>query len=329
MIRKGAAWGEESTMLGIDVSKHQLSYALLDPTSRQVCGEGTVTNDRTGIAYLLAVTSPTIAWVVEPTGRYSNGVVRQATAAGRQVLLAPPRSAHAFLRSVAPRAKTDTLDGRGLAQYALAVTLRPYPVKSDLVDTLSQLLAARKSLSRSLATFRQQRQELPSAAEPLAATITALEAQQRALDRQLRQVVGASELTADVARLEAVPGIGLVTATAVAVCLSSKQFSHPDQFVAYVGLDVRVRDSGQRQGRRVVSRQGDEELRRLLYCCAQANLRSRDPANPFKAQYERERAKGLASTAALCVVARKLARTCWSLVAHETTYDPERVHRQG
>ena len=124
------------------------------------------------------------------------------------------------------------------------------------------------------------------------------------------------------------PGIGPVTAAALAACLTSHTFTHPDQFVAYVGLDVRVRDSGAHVGRRRLSKRGQPELRRLLYLCAQANLRRRDPGNPFKAQYERERAKGLSSTAALNAVARKLARTAWSLVTHGTTYDPARVLRQ-
>ena len=41
--------------------------------------------------------------------------------------------------------------------------------------------------------------------------------------------------------------------------------------------------------------------------------------------YERELAKGLAKTAALCVVARKMARLCWSLHKYGTVYDSARV----
>ena len=58
------------------------------------------------------------------------------------------------------------------------------------------------------------------------------------------------------------------------------------------------------------------------------DLRSRDPENPFKQQYEREKAKGL-TMGALCVVARKLARTCWSLERHGTRYEGARVNRQS
>lgn len=312
-------------MLGIDVSKATLSSALLDGPSRQVQWELTVPNSAVGVTTLLARTPPQCPWVLEPTGRYSTPVARQAQAAGRCVLLAPPKQAKAFLAAVRPRAKTDRLDSQGLALYALAVPLRSYPLKAPVMETVDQLLAARKGISQSLARLRQQRSALPLAAGSLDAAIAALREQQTALDRQLAGQVPA--VGSVVAALDGVPGIGPVTAAAVASRLVSTHFGHPDQFVAYVGLDVRVRDSGQRRGQRTLSHQGDAELRRLLFLCAQANLRSRDPQNPFKVQYARERAKGLPSTAALCAVARKLARTCWSLARHGTTYDATRVHR--
>lgn len=90
---------------------------------------------------------------------------------------------------------------------------------------------------------------------------------------------------------------------------------------------VAIRQSGKKNGQRGLTKQGDAELRRLLYLAAQANLRTKD--SPFKAHYERERAKGLSSTAALCAVARKLARLCWSLAKHGTTYDANRVYQQN
>ncbi len=109
--------------------------------------------------------------------------------------------------------------------------------------------------------------------------------------------------------------------------LTSRSFGHSDQFVAYCSLDVRVRQSGKKSGQLGLSKQGEAELRRLLYLAAQASLRAKD--SPFNAQYERERAKGLSSTAALCAVARKLARLAWSFVHHGSPYNPERVYQQN
>ena len=123
------------------------------------------------------------------------------------------------------------------------------------------------------------------------------------------------------------PNVNYGVSAAVTSCLESKQFSHPDQFVAYIGLDVQVSDSGNHRGHRRLTKHGDAELRRLLYNCALASLRSRTKL--FTAQYERELGKGLSKTAALCVLARKLARICWSLHHHKTTFNPARVYVQG
>lgn len=316
-------------MLGIDVSKARLSYTLLDEASggAPLC-QGSVPNTPHGIGQLLGTIPPTYAWVLEPTGRYGELLVDTAQAAGRTVLLAPPERAMHFLHAIHPRAKTDRLDSLGLAQYAQAVALRPYPRKSALVDELSQLLAARRGLTQSRMRLRQQRRELPAAAESLERVVASLTAEQQRLDQQLKHLVRGSELAADVARLQSVPGIGLVTSISAVCTLRSKEFAHAEQFVAYIGLDVRVRESGRWRGQARLSKRGHSELRRLFYCCAQANLRRREPT-PFTALYQREREKGRPSTAALNVVARKLATTCWALIHHQQSYDPMRVGRQG
>jgi len=135
------------------------------------------------------------------------------------------------------------------------------------------------------------------------------------------------ELADAVERLRRVPGVGPVIAPALATCLLEKRFTHPDQFVAYPGLDIRVLQSGQRKGRAGLSKYGDAELRRLLYMAALGAARCRTDRT-FARRYEREQAKGLAKTAALNAIARKLARLTWSLVTHRTAYDPARVETQ-
>ena len=310
-------------MLALDVSKKELAVALLDPHSRLPLWERSVNNTPAGIATLLAATAADIPWVMEPTGRYSLSVAIQARAAGRTVLLAPPRRAKQFLARRSPRAKTDRLDARGLAEYALHNSLPAYPVRTTDQERLHQWLRARKALAVSLAGLKQRCRELPEAKEHLQGAIADLKGRLRELDRQIAKERRAMPACAELLK---VPGIGPVTAAAVTLCLTSKEFRHPDAFVAYVGFDLRVHDSGPRRGQRALTKYGDAELRRLLYLCAQASLTAKD--SPFRDQYERELAKGLPTTGALCAVARKLARLCWSMVRHGSTYDPARVYRQ-
>jgi len=266
-------------MLGIDVSKATLVCTLVDPRDQRVCWETAVPNTTTGIARLMQRTSADYAWVVEPTGRYSDLRVQQGHAAGRTVLMAQPKRAKAFLAAVSPRAKTDRVDSRGLALYGLATPLRPFVPKSETMMQTEQLLAARKGISDSLARLRQQQQALPYAAAHLAAAITALQSAQATIDRELATLTRQEEA---VTRLRTIPGIGPVTAAAVAVCLTSKEFGHSDQFVAYVGLDVRVRESGQQRGKRTLSHQGDAELRRFVVLVCAGELTQQRRGEPIQ-----------------------------------------------
>jgi len=314
-------------MLGVDVSKATLHGTWREPATERIVWQGVVPNSGAGIRQLLKRV-PSGSVVIEPTGRYGEALVRAVQAAEREVLLAPPRKARDFLRSLQTRAKTDRVDSAGLALYGLRERLRPYLLPSPAVDQVKQLLAARRGLSQSLTSLKLQQASLPLAADALTPAIEALTKQLAALDERLAAATEAApELAPAVAILDAVPGIGPITAASLAACLVSKQFTHPDQFVAYVGLDLRISQSGRRRGRPVLSKQGDAELRRLLYLAASAAARVKHDQT-FARRYAREQAKGLTKTAALNAVARKLATLAWSLVAHTTTYDPQRVDVQ-
>ena len=81
-----------------------------------------------------------------------------------------------------------------------------------------------------------------------------------------------------------------------------------------------------KKGEMGFTKEGDAELRRLLFLCASSSLLCKDTG--FKDQYERELSKGLPTTAALCAVARKRTKVCWSIVAHGTRFDAARVYQQ-
>ena len=47
--------------------------------------------------------------------------------------------------------------------------------------------------------------------------------------------------------------------------------------------------------------------------------------NTWKPLYEHHRAKGLSTTEALVILARRIARTAWSIYTHKTEFDPQRL----
>ena len=118
------------------------------------------------------------------------------------------------------------------------------------------------------------------------------------------------------ARCEAVEGIGPLSACALVMAFLRGDFRNSDAFVAFLGLDVRVRDSGKQVQRRRLSKRGDPEIRRLLHNAAMAARR-----HPYWANvYQRYRDRGLQTTQALVILARKLARIAFALMKNQTTY---------
>jgi transposase len=139
------------------------------------------------------------------------------------------------------------------------------------------------------------------------------------IERELAAQGLASE---EIRRLMTVPGVSLVSAaTFVAVVGDVHRFSSPKKLVSYVGLDPRVRQSGEapaRHGR--ISKQGSPEARHML--CEAAWVLIRTPG-PLRAFYERVRARRGAQIA-LVATARKLSVLFWHLLTREEDYAFER-----
>jgi transposase len=119
-------------------------------------------------------------------------------------------------------------------------------------------------------------------------------------------------------RLESIPGIGPQNALALTACYHRGEFRSVDAFSAFLGLFVRVWDSGLLRGRRLLTKQGDPVIRRLLYNAAMSF--SRNPE--YQAYRESLLARGLSSTAAYVVIARKLARVAFTLLRKNREFDP-------
>ena len=114
----------------------------------------------------------------------------------------------------------------------------------------------------------------------------------------------------------------LLKRRALLVAYRAGTFIHHDPFIAYLGLDVRTKDSGYHKGQRKLTKHGDGEHRRLLYCAAMAAVRSHPY---FRNRYQHLTERGLPTTAAYVVIARKLARLAFCLLRQQTTFDNNRL----
>ena len=130
-------------------------------------------------------------------------------------------------------------------------------------------------------------------------------------------------------RLASIPGIGVLTATALAATVGEGQdFSNGRQLAAYLGLVPRQASSGGKQRLLGISKRGDGYLRGLLIHGARAviyhiqrRLRAGQPGgNPWVEQlllrcHPNEVAVALAN---------KMARIAWVLLVRNETWCPAR-----
>jgi transposase len=140
----------------------------------------------------------------------------------------------------------------------------------------------------------------------------------REIDELERALAGIALGSAEIKRLMSVPGMNLVSAaTVVAAVGDIGRFETPRKLVSYVGLDPRVRQSGEAPARHGhISKQGSPAARHML--CEAAWIVVRTPG-PLRAFYERLRARRGAQIA-LVATARKLCVLCWQLLTREEDY---------
>jgi len=118
-------------------------------------------------------------------------------------------------------------------------------------------------------------------------------------------------------RLMAIPGVGLLTATAaVATIGEARAFKSGREFAAFVGLVPRQAGTGGRVKLLGISKRGDVYLRTLLIHGARAVISHGKQREPWLEQLLARRPMNVAVVA----LANKMARTIWALLAHERTY---------
>jgi transposase len=105
------------------------------------------------------------------------------------------------------------------------------------------------------------------------------------------------------------------------------RFARMDQIVAYVGLDLHVKQSGKWKGQTKLSKRGSGHVRRILYLAALRSIRL--PTSPFGTFYQRLVARGLKKGMAVIAVRRKLLIVVAHLMQTQEDYDASKVAVQA
>ena len=158
----------------------------------------------------------------------------------------------------------------------------------------------------------------PLLKEALVNLLEAIKHAELAIQKLLRKVSQEAGICENIRRCKVIEGIGELTATGLATAFMRGHFVSGDAFIAFLGMDLRPKDSGKKHSPRHLSKKGDGELRRLAHTAAMAACRS--PV--WKPLYESYLARGLARTQALVILARKLCRVAFALMKNQSEYQP-------
>jgi len=275
---------------------------------------------------------------------------RRLQSIGHRVVLLPPHTTRPYVF----RNKTDRTDTRGLLEAFRNEDIHPVPVKSVSQQALTALhrlrstwLATRTArintvrgllrefgctipvgahhvLTRTWDLLADADSGLPDALRPaLAAACTEIrdvEGRIRIVEDQLQAL---ADQTPAVARLRSIPGVGLLTATALVAFVGDVQrFPSGRHFASYLGLTPRERSSGLVRRLGAISKRGDVYLRMLLIHGARAVLWAAkkrptpDRLRVWALHLEKLRGHNKAAVA----LANKLARIIWAVWKHDVDF---------
>ena len=307
--------------IGADVGKDEIVIA---------CAEGAfsrrkVRNCRTELKAFLKNLPAGSRIGMESTGIYHELLAETAYKLGFVIFVLNPKDVRHYAMGVGLRGKTDRVDAELIARMIarehekLNRWIPPTPEQRQI----DRLLKRRAKVNRIQVALNQSIKGVTGLGTDLKAINERLNRLVKRIDDKVKTLIEADEdRKQHYARLRKIAGLGgVVVGTSVLNTLEHIPLRSADAFIAFTGLDPRPDESGHHIGRRRLSKRGPSELRRLLYLAAMAAVKTK----LWKPIYQHYRAKGLSTTAALVVIARRIARTAWSVYTHKTDFDPKRV----
>ena len=306
---------------GVDVGRRFLDVALA-PSGKSF----RVPNLAEGIAAIVArlKLNGVKRVVLEAVGPYAQRLVQTLALADFEVGVVNPRRIKAFREAEGKRAKTDRLDARLIARFALTMSdaIRPLPSAEQLA--LKALSLRRRQLTEMMA---MEKTRLKQALEPLLieshkATIADLKAECQKIEDELgRRIAQDPALVRVFDILTSIPSIATRVARVIITDLPEIGQRDRKTIASLAGLAPHISQSGSLPPRAAIAG-GRPCVRTALYMAALVATRH----NPeMKLAYQAMRQQGKPPKVAIIAVARKLLVTANALVRDNVTYSPTKL----
>jgi len=300
-------------IVGVDVSKDKLDVFEWETNQSY-----SIPNEFEAIAQWLKRWAVPIRLAIEPTNRYHQTVAEAAHTLGHRVCMIDPYRLVHYREGVGQRVKADRQDAKLLARYLSREDgeIRRWAPMTQAEQRFWRLLKRRATWVRARTQLQQSLTDLGSVQSDVDTLLAQCHQTIRKRERALKAEAKRLGWTYQVRRCQAI--VGPLTALAMVATYHRGQFRSADAFIAFMGMDVRVRDSGKFRGRRKLTKKGDSELRRLLFNAAMQGRRSA----LWEPYYLTLRTRGMSTTAAFVALGRKLARVCFALLQKNTDFNP-------
>lgn len=330
---------DKVTTIAVDLGKRAFSVYWVDAGSGEI---GAKAMTRAKLEEFMRTREP--SRVVLEAGGSAHYWARWLKRQGHEVRLIAPQHVRPFVRTN----KTDAADARAIWEAASRPEVKWVAVKSEASQAVLSLHRVRAQLKD---MRRMQSNQLKALlyefgviapAKITAAKIGEWVAEGRVpqllaptLEEQLERIARLKreelELTRRIERHNAddalalrllqVPGIGTLTASAVAAELAegAASFTNARQYAACKGITPRLSGTGGKVRPGAISKHGDPYVRTLFIHGARAVITHQRRAkrlSPWLSQLLARRPFNVAVVA----LANKMARTAWALAAHGRTY---------
>lgn len=243
--------------------------------------------------------------VLESIGTYGAPLVRALATAGFEVGVVDPKRIKALRTAEGGRAKTDRLDAKLIARFALIMRDAARPVPSQDAFEIRALSTRRRQLVEMIAMEKTRLKQTLD--EEIAASCRAmieLLSQERArIEARLEQRIASQPQGRERAELlQSIPGVGPAVAMTLLADLPELGLVDRRAIASLAGLAPHPNESGTRTGQAHIQG-GRPCVRAALYMAALSAARA---DKGFRREYQAMRSAGKPAKVALVATARKL-----------------------